>query len=183
MNISHSIQKVTKILLSITFVMLATNFTFGQNLMELSNKQIVKSKVFNQPLDTIWENWTTHQGLKTFFGADNKIELMPNGAFEIYFLMNHPNGQKGSEGCKVLSYLPKKYFSFSWNAPPQFEEARNSGQYTWVVIEFNSISNEQTELTLTHLGWPTGQNWNEVFVYFNKAWDFVLNNLSLRDIH
>jgi hypothetical protein len=107
--------------------------------------------------------------------------LTPNGAFEIYFLLSKPVGQKGSEDCKVLSFLPKKYFSFSWNAPPQFDELRKSAYKTWVVVEFESISSEQTEIVVTHLGWSENEKWNPVFDYFNSAWDFVLNSLAKND--
>lgn len=145
--------------------------------MEISNKQILKSIVLNQSVDSVWWRWTTHEGLKTFFGGDNKIELAPNGAFEIYFLLDKPYGEKGSETCKVLSYLQNKYFSFTWNAPPQFTEVRNSEHKTWVVVEFHSIKKQQTEIILTHIGWPSGEKWNEVYNYFEKAWDVVLAGL------
>jgi predicted enzyme related to lactoylglutathione lyase len=96
--------------------------------------------------------------------------------------MDAPIGKRGSEACKVLSYLPKKYLSFSWNAPPQFEEVRSSTYNTWVVIEFNVLSNQQTELILTHLGWPKDERWNPVFDYFDKAWDQVFMSLSKHDV-
>jgi uncharacterized protein YndB with AHSA1/START domain/predicted enzyme related to lactoylglutathione lyase len=169
--------------LIIASIILATcHFTFGQKAMETTDKQIRISKIFNQSLDTLWHSWTTHEGLKTFFGKDNKIELVPDGAFEIYFLLDKPIGLQGSEGCKVLSYLPKKNISFSWNAPPQFVEERKSGYKTWVVVEFNFITNDQTELILTHLGWPKDENWNVVYDYFDVAWKIVLDRLSKRDI-
>lgn len=151
---------------------------FGQNKMELSSKQIVKIITITQPLDTVWAQWTTHEGLKTFFGADNKIELMPGGAFEIYFQADGPKGQRGSEGCKILSYLPNKYLSFSWNAPPKFKEVRKSGYKTWVVVEFLPIAPKKTRITLTHTGWPTDTLWHPVFEYFTSAWDMVLNELA-----
>lgn len=167
-----------KQILFLILILALTNQTFGQTKMEVTNKQIVKTKTINQPLDTVWWRWTTHEGLKTFFGSDNKIELMPDGAFEIYFLLDNPAGLRGSEGCKVLSFLPQRYFSFSWNAPPQFEEVRKSDYKTWVVVEFNAISDKQTQITLTHLGWPDDERWMPVFDYFSKAWDVALNNLS-----
>ena len=162
-------------------LILVLNITFGQQQIELSNKQIIKTKILNQSIDSLWWRWTTHEGLKTFFGKDNKIVLTQNGAFEIYFMTENPVGKKGSESCKVLSYIPNKYFSFSWNAPPQFEEVRNSATKTWVVIEFKFISNTQTELILTHLGWPKDDKWTPVYAYFDKAWDVVLDNLAKYD--
>lgn len=175
-------MKQTSYFLLMFSMVMFNNQLFGQIKMELSGKEIVKSRTVNQPLDSVWWRWTTHEGLKTFFGSDNKIELFPNGAFEIYFLLDRPVGQRGSEGCNVLSFLPKKYFSFSWNAPPQYEKVRNSDYKTWVVVTFNPISDSQTEVVLTHLGWPKDEEWTPVFNYFDKAWEGVLNNLPKNDL-
>ncbi len=166
-----------KLWLLIFMISLIAQLSAQQN-MEISDKTIAKTKLVQQSLDTLWWRWTTHEGLKTFFGSDNKIELTPNGAFEIYFITKNHYGLKGSEGCKVLSFQPKRYFSFSWNAPPQFDEVRKSVYKTWVVVEFNPVSDNQTQITLTHLGWPVDEKWTPVFNYFSQAWDEVLNNLS-----
>ena len=104
--------------------------------MEIFDKQIKKTVIIQCSLEDAWNKWTTHEGLLSFMGRDKKIELTPGGAFEIYFLMDNPIGSRGSERCKVLSYLPKKMFSFTWNAPPHFVEVRSSDYFTWVVIEF-----------------------------------------------
>ena len=81
--------------------------------MKITDKTINKSIVVNANIDVVWSKWTTREGLLTFFGSDNKIELKPGGSFEIYFMMDNPHGLRGSEGCKVLSYLPKRMLSFS----------------------------------------------------------------------
>ena len=146
--------------------------------MKISDKQIRKTIVVNNSLDSVWWKWTTHEGLLTFFGKDNKIELTPGGAFEIYFLMDNAYGLKGSEGCKVLSFLPKQMFSFTWNAPPQFKEIRESAYYSWVVVNFKPVSENQTEVTLTHLGWPVDKKWGPVYDYFENAWDAVIRWLD-----
>lgn len=146
--------------------------------MTITDKQIKKSKLINVSLEAAWWKWTTHEGLLTFFGRDNKIELRPGGAFEIYFLLDNPYGTRGSENCKVLSFLPKQMFSFSWNSPPQFKEVREPCHYTWVVINFKEISKEQTQIDLFHLGWPDDKRWEPVYDYFNAAWDSVMNSLT-----
>lgn len=141
------------------------------------NKIITKILNINTNLTNAWWKWTTHEGLKTFFGADNKIELKVNGAFEIYFLMANPEGERGSETCKILSFLPHKMLSFSWNAPPKFSTIRNSNDKTWVVVNFKELEKEVTEVTLNHLGWLEGQEWEELYNYFDLAWDSVLKEL------
>jgi hypothetical protein len=146
--------------------------------MKISNKQIVKSTIVSCNLDTAWWKWTTHEGLLTFFGENNKISLTPGGEFEVYFSMEAPEGLRGSEGCKVLSHLPKQMFSFSWNAPPKFKEIRDSDYKTWVVVNFRQENSSQTEVTLTHLGWPEDSRWDPVYEYFDKAWGTVMTWLK-----
>ena len=146
--------------------------------MESAQKLICKTRAVDCSLSAMWQRWTTHEGLLTFFGRDNKIELRPNGAFEIYFLTGNPYGLRGSERCKVLSFIPEEMFSFTWNAPPRFPEARASDAFTWVVVEFARIRGGRTEVTLRHLGWPDDARWEPVFGYFDEAWDSVLDSLE-----
>jgi uncharacterized protein YndB with AHSA1/START domain len=146
--------------------------------MTISDNQIEKVKIISNPVEELWLQWTTHEGLKTFFGYDNKIDLTPGGAFEIYFIKENPYGLKGSEGCKVLSYLPEQMLSFSWNAPPNFTNVRNSAYQTWVVVNFITLTASTTKVTLIHTGWPDDEKWDAVFDYFDKAWDRVLESLA-----
>lgn len=145
------------------------------NKLRISDKKIVKKALVPLPVSQVWDKWTTSDGLLSFFGEKNNIEMLPGGKYEIYFLMDNPYGLRGSEGCEVLSYLPNKMFSFTWNAPPSFPEIRKSDYKTWVVIEFEESGDLQTQLTLTHLGWPENKTWNPVFDYFDHAWGTVLD--------
>lgn len=146
--------------------------------MKITDKQIKKTKLISESAEKVWWRWTTREGLNTFMSEDSRIELRPGGAFEIYFLMDNPEGLRGSEGCKILSYLPERMLSFSWNAPPEHREVRDSEYKTWVVVEFESLSASQTEVRLTHLGWPDDEKWMAVFDYFDSAWDAVMGWLS-----
>ena len=149
--------------------------------MKISEKKIVKTTSIYAPLSEAWWQWTTHEGLLTFFGEDNKIEMTPGGPYEIYFSMEVPEGSRGAEGCEVLSFVPERMLSFTWNAPPKFKETRESDYHTWVVVEFQPLSEYRTQVTLTHLGWPEGAQWDEVYHYFDEAWGKVME--WLKDSH
>ena len=146
--------------------------------MKVTDKTILKKITANCSLDTAWWKWTTHEGLITFFGKDNKIELTEGGCFEIYFLMENPIGLRGSEECKILTFTPKEMISFTWNAPPEFKEVRESSHYTAVIVNFRAINVKQTEVSIRHLGWPKDKRWDPVFNYFNDAWEIVLKKFE-----
>lgn len=149
--------------------------------MKITDKVIVKRRIFHLSQADLWKLWSTREGLLTFFGRDNKIDLRIGGEFEIYFLLDNEYGLRGSEGCRILSYLPDKMLSFSWNVPPKFEKLRQSDYKTWVVVMFNGIGPDKTEIVLSHYGWPEDREWDGVYDYFNLAWDEVLNGIEAKD--
>jgi len=144
----------------------------------MKEKNIEVTRTIPCGADEVWKKWTTREGLLSFFGPDNRVELRLGGYFEIYFLMDSPEGLRGGEGNRILSYLPERMLSFTWNAPPEFEEIRNHEHKTWVVLELKEMSARETEVILTHLGWLEGDEWDRVFDYFARAWERVLDSLK-----
>jgi len=143
-----------------------------------SGKMLRKETIVPATLPEVWNAWTTAEGTKTFFSPRTHVELAVGGPFEIYFLLDRPYGSQGSEGCRVLSYLPMEMLSFSWNAPPEFGELR--GQHTIVVLRFEEVEPGKVKVVLWHHGWGKGEKWDKLYDYFDKAWSYVLSNLKKR---
>jgi uncharacterized protein YndB with AHSA1/START domain/uncharacterized protein YciI len=143
---------------------------------EQSDKMIFKEVIVKAPRNDVWKAWTTTEGLKSFFSEDVKIEFRVGGPFEIYFGPESAVGMRGSEDCKILSFLPQEMLSFEWNAPPDFGDLRY--QYTRVVITFESVDSAKTKVRFTQLGWGKGEGWDKVYDYFDKAWAYVLANFQ-----
>jgi len=134
----------------------------------------------NAPVEKVWNAWTTSDGATKFLAPEARIELRIGGAYELYFDLEALKGLQGSEGCRVLSFLPIEMLSFEWNAPPEFPNVRKeqAQKHTWVVVQFYPVELNQTEVRLTHLGWKEGEEWEQVFQYFMRAWDIVLGRLE-----
>ena len=139
-------------------------------------KKIIKQIIINSPPDIVWNAWTCPEHLTSFFAPEVDVEIKPGGKFEMYFLLDNPPGTRGGEGNRILSFVPEKMLSFEWNAPPTYPNVRK--EKTWVVLFFNPLPSHRTSLSLYHLGWKTGNEWEQVYEYFVKAWDIVLNNLT-----
>ncbi|HXE74927.1 MAG TPA: SRPBCC domain-containing protein [Candidatus Xenobia bacterium] len=132
------------------------------------------------PLAEVWNAWTTTEGVTGFFAPAAKVEARIGGPYEIYFGLSQPEGQRGSEGCKVHSVVPMKLLAFEWNAPPSIPTIRDSGVHTLVVIELEEAGPKQTRVTMTHTGWGVGEDWDKTYAYFDRAWEAVLSNLQYR---
>ena len=128
--------------------------------------------------EEVWRAWTTTEGVSTFFSPDARVDLRAGGPYEIYFVPSAPPGQKGSDGCRILSYLPMEIFSFEWNAPPSFGDLRDV--HTWVVLRFDDLGDGRVRVRLDHLGWGEGEDWTALSEYFDKAWSTVLGNMERR---
>lgn len=143
-----------------------------------SERKLSKEIVVKAPVEQVWQTWTTTEGVVTFFSSQAKVELKPGGSYEIYFITEAPYGQRGSEGCRILSYLPMEVLCFEWNAPPSFGELREV--HTQVTVIFKPLSEKETLVKLVQYGWGKSAQWDELYDYFDKAWTHVLGNLKKR---
>ncbi len=159
-------------------VLLSSGLLIGEQIMGTADapsaektQRIDLEIVANASLDDVWRAWTTNEGVRSFFSQHTNVRLAIGGPFEMFFVSDAPTGQQGSEGCKILSYLPKEMLSFSWNAPPKFAHAR--GRLTWVVLRFEELSGSQVRVKLSHLGWREMKTahpehvdeWDQVYEY------------------
>ena len=139
----------------------------------IDEKITVKANV-----DEVWKAWTTTEGIKTFFAPDAKVELRVDGPFEIYMNPFAAVGTKGADEMRIVGFQDKKMLTFTWNAPPSLPEARK--QRTVVIVRFISRGDVLTDVTLHHVGWGEGGEWDMAYDYFGKAWPNVLKNLQKR---
>lgn len=145
---------------------------------------VTHERVVARPRSEVWKALATSAGWKASFGVQATIELRPGGAFEILFSDDAPVGERGSEGCTVLSFVPEAMLSFTWNAPPKFAHARS--RHTFVVIRLSAISATKTRVVLDHLGFDDQAaanpehraEWEATRTYFQAAWPKVLDAVA-----
>jgi uncharacterized protein YndB with AHSA1/START domain len=127
------------------------------------------------PVTLVWRDWTTSEGLASFFttrAMDSRIELKPMGYYELYFLLDAPEGQRGGEGNRIIGFETERMLSFTWNNRPDMPVVRP--HHTHVVMYFEALNPDETRVTLIHDGWGTTPEWDEAFAYFSTAWPSVL---------
>jgi uncharacterized protein YndB with AHSA1/START domain len=146
-----------------------------------SDRQIVKNTVINAPVEQVWAAWTTVEGLQSFFARQAIVELHTDGRYELLFFPDNPPGQRGEEGSRLLAIEPGKRLAFTWSAPPKWPRIREKRS----VVDLTFLSNEDgtTGVRLRHSVWGQGRDWDEVFAYFDGAWDVVLKRLGYRFNH
>jgi uncharacterized protein YndB with AHSA1/START domain len=151
-----------------------------------SDQTIVRTATVNATPAEVWRAWTTTEGMTEWWVEDADIELKIGGKFELYMLPDNAEfkGNRGSEGCTILAYAPERMLAATWNAPPTFPEQRQ--QHTRITVLFDPVEDgAQTKVTLIHSGWPKdgmadkGGKWPQVYDYFDRAWTFVFDRLTM----
>jgi uncharacterized protein YndB with AHSA1/START domain len=143
-----------------------------------AERALDKEIELNATLEQAWSAWTTREGITSFFAPDAQVDARVGGAFHIYIDPLAEPGLKGADDMRFLAVQPQRMISFDWNAPPSLPEARQ--QRTLVIVRFNPIDARHTKVTLHHVGWGDGGEWDKAYSYFDKAWSFVLANLKKR---
>lgn len=115
-------------------------------------------------------------GCRGVLCGEANIRLAIGGPYEIQF--DPKDERSGTKGLKILSYAPEEMISFQWNAPPEYPEVRNGG--TWVVVQMRSEGIDRTHVTVTHLGWKEGAQWDRALVHFTRGWGDLMKRLDRR---
>jgi uncharacterized protein YndB with AHSA1/START domain len=139
-------------------------------------RSITVERLMSATPEQVWNAWTTESGWKTAYSADRpegraNIELAPGGRYEWLF-----DGKLGCNGCQVLSYLPQRMLSFTWNAPVTQPQSRV--KRTWVVVEIEPQPGGKSLVRATQLGFGVEPHWDETRDYFEKAWASVLDRIA-----
>jgi len=130
------------------------------------------------PIDAVWQAWTSKAGIESFFAPEAEIDARVGGAFHIHMDPLAQPGMKGADDMRFMALQAPTMLSFDWNAPPSLPEARQ--QRTFVVVRLADVDGKSTRVTIHHTGWGTGGEWDKTFVYFDRAWSYVLGNLKTR---
>lgn len=154
-----------------------TEKTDGEDKIFLTTGIMIRKEItLSATVDAVWEAWTTEKGVTRFFAPAARVELAIGGKFEMLFDPTAPERLQGSEGCRILSFIPHEMISFTWNAPPSMPKVRK--EKTWVVLFFRESEEGKTTLSLVHLGWQPGDEWQNALRYFDHAWETVLARLQ-----
>jgi len=136
------------------------------------NAMVFAEAEINAPIDAVWADWTTAEGLESFLAPKAIVELEPGGAYEAWFLPDAEPGQRGAEDGIILGLQDKTMLNFTWAMPPYMPEVRP--HMTSVQIWFLASDDNRTKVKLYHTGFGAGPDWEKGEAYFEKVWPEVL---------
>jgi uncharacterized protein YndB with AHSA1/START domain len=139
---------------------------------------ILRSVAVEAPADEVFRAFVDAEQATTFFAPAARIEPWVGGAYEMYFMLGEPEGNRGGEGCTVVQISPPGLIAFTWNFPPEIPTLRHA--HTLVTIQVSPLDEGRARVDLKQTGFRTGQDWDEGRAYFERAWGIVLDRLQQR---
>jgi len=126
-------------------------------------------------LETVWDAFTTREGMVTWLAPEARIELRIGGPWEVGFAGAAPGGGT------ILAYLPREILAIHAMAPEAFPTVRS--ERTMAFFRFEPVSAAQTKVRLSQVGWKEGGEWEKAFQYLAKGNSQLLNALYERFEH
>ena len=124
------------------------------------------------PLDSVWDAFTTSDGLSTWLTPGAVVELRKGGEWTAHF----PGGKTG--GGTILDFTPKRELIVAALAPEQFPSVR--AERTTAAFRFRAIDSHTTEVRLVQTGWKQGAEWDQAYEYLADGNAQLLETLRRR---
>jgi uncharacterized protein YndB with AHSA1/START domain len=110
----------------------------------MSNEPIVIERVFNAPINTVWEAISNRDEMKKWYF--DLAAFKPEPGFEFSFTAGK-DGKKFLHLCKVTEAIPGKKLSYDW----RYEGYEGNSNVTFELFP----EGDKTKLILTHIGLDT----------------------------
>jgi glutathione S-transferase len=133
---------------------------------------LVIKRTFSTPCERLFAMWTTEELIKQWFcpGKDMtvpiaEIDSREGGSYRI--VMHGADGTTYSPSGVYEKVVANEQLVFSW-------KWADSELVTRVTLDFRALNEDETELTLTHEGFPD----SAVRDSHNQGWDGCLSRLA-----
>lgn len=130
--------------------------------------------VVNKSVETVWQAFTTQRGAEGWMAPKVKFDLRLGGSITTFtpgipeIVLNIP------------TYIPNELFIYKVNLVDGFPKAaRSEDNNLQEVIQFEKLTNDQTRITATMMGWGKGESWDKTYAFFEKSNRLVYNDLVL----
>jgi uncharacterized protein YndB with AHSA1/START domain len=136
-----------------------------------SSRALVIEMTIPAPRATVWQAFTTSEGLSTWLTPGAVVDLRPGGEWTAHF----PGGSTG--GGTIISFIREQEIVISALAPDKFPNVRAAR--TRADFTFTAHGTE-TIVRLTQTGWQSGPEWDAAYEYLASGNAQLLATLHRR---
>lgn len=126
------------------------------------------------PTPMIFSTFTEPAHLTKWLCARAEVEPKVGGIYHLTFEGDIPFECRG----RITHYTQDVDIGYSWLGPPAFADLLNTETPTTRVYVRLAESPEGIDVTLEHVGWKSGDAWEEARSWHFHLWDEALHRLK-----
>ncbi len=157
-------------------------------------KRLVIERVFDAPVEKVWQAWTDPEKVKNWWGPkdftshDDRLDLRVGGKY--LFVMHGPAGSEWDKdmysGGEFKEIVPLKKLVFTDNFMDKDGNKVSAAEYgmpadfpedLMVTVELEELSGSRTKLTLTHDGLPADDLADQTSAGWNGSFDKLAESM------
>ncbi|WP_165764794.1 SRPBCC family protein [Winogradskyella aurantia] len=165
-------------------VLLLSNHTYGQAISQIdtlaSGELILKQEiVINASIEKVWNAYTTPEGWKAWVTPIVEMDFKINGTIKSHYDSTATIGDKGTIVNHILNYVPYKLITMQAELNENFPEFMiGEEKNLYSIVDFDTLSENQTRLTIYGIGYKNEQQWIDLLKFFIRGNEMSLNKLK-----
>jgi uncharacterized protein YndB with AHSA1/START domain len=146
-----------------------------------SGERVLRHEVLvNASLPEVWKTLTTSEGWMTFMAPSVHMELKTGGLFDSNYRVGAKLGDPGTIHNQVLNYVPMEMFSIKVGLTDQFPAKPREAGTLFAVLTLKDAGANRVLVTISMLGWGTGEDWDSVYALFDRGNAYTMGELARR---
>ncbi|MGL5108985.1 MAG: SRPBCC family protein [Vibrio ordalii] len=134
------------------------------------NQESLFSIIIRAPINMVWDEFTTENGIRNFMAPICHVIAQPNGPFEIFFDNLDDNNEQSSKGSYFLSVIPYSLISISWGFSSKFPSLKN--QKILICIYFKS-KGDKTVVSFFQEDGLSSDDWTHGCEFSRNLWENI----------
>src|SRR2546422_81861 len=128
----------------------------------------------------LWEALTTTEGVRSWAVPVAKVDFRLGGIWESTYRLDGAIGDAGNIKNRYISFLPPRMISIqAIAAPPNFPH-RELLPEIFTVIELEELAPKSVRVTVSMVGYRSGQGYDAIYKHFEAGNAYSLRNLYKR---
>lgn len=143
----------------------------------VTDRVIHVSALLAVPPVRAFEYFTRADLLVGWLTAAADVELRVGGKYELFW---EPADRENNStiGCRISAMQANQFLAFQWRSPKQFKAFANGADpLTHVVVSFVP-EGPGTRVHLVHTGWRSSSEWEDAYIWQERAWSGAIKKLE-----
>lgn len=129
-------------------------------------------------LNETWKLFTTDEGLKKWIAPIAKIDMRTGGSIKTNYDSKKTIDDPSSIKLDIINYIEYQLLTLKVNLNNNFaQEARNEDKNLQELLQFEKISDKETKIISSMVGWGKGSHWDNTYAFFEKGNTWTFNEI------